>query len=212
MYIIDQIQQEVKSAMMHDATGHDWFHIERVVALAHILQEREGGDRDIITLATLLHDIGDAKITGTEETLLQIPKEIMNRYGVSGEMQGRVLEIIGQISFKGAHTIPTSLEGKIAQDADRLDGMGAIGIARCFAYGGAKGRLLWNPEQQPRDTFESSEEYRNYQSTSLNHFDEKLFKLKELINTQTARQIAEERDAFLRIFYNRFKDEWYGKA
>ncbi len=212
MSTIYQIQEEVKGAMADESTGHDWFHVERVLALAHSLQEQEGGDRDIITLATLLHDIGDAKITGSEETLLKMPKEIMDRYAIESDAQEKIIEIISQISFKGAHTVPTTLEGKIVQDADRLDGIGAIGIARCFAYGGAKGRLLWNPGQKPIDNFESVEQYRNYQSTSLNHFDEKLFKLKDLMNTTTAKHIAEERDAFLRIFYDRFKNEWHGKA
>ncbi len=208
---IERITAYVKQAMSDEATGHDWFHVERVVAMTQRLALEEGADEAVTLLAALLHDIGDIKLTGDASTLLGVPTTIMDEHGVSADVRDRVLAVISEISFAGKHTSPTTLEAQVVQDADRLDALGAIGIARCFAYGGHKGRVLWNPDEPPLSEFTDKQAYYNHQGSSLNHFDEKLFKLKDHFNTTTAKRIAAERDAFLHEFYIRFKDEWYGQ-
>lgn len=207
---LDKITEYVRDKMAGEGSGHDFWHIQRVLNNAMNIQKSEGGDIEVIKLSCLLHDIGDYKVTGKHDTELSIPKEIMTKFEVSESFQTQVLNNIAQNSFRGQHQMPESLEGKITQDADRLDAIGAIGIARCFYYGGSIHKEMWNPEIAPRESFESAEQYMQHQNSSLNHFDEKLFKLKDLMNTQTAKKIADSRDQFLHKFYERFKKEWEG--
>ena len=208
--IIPVIEARVRERMQADATGHDWWHIDRVRRTARTISEREGGDPDRVELIALLHDIDDWKLT-PENQSGTIAYDWMIELGMSPAESQEICAIIERISFKGrgvADDMP-SLEGQIVQDADRLDAIGAIGIARCFAYGGAKGRTLYDPEHPPAH-HNSFEDYQTKSGPSLNHFHEKLLHLKERLNTQTAREIAEERHAFLERFLEQFLREWSG--
>ena len=194
-----------------DVTGHDVHHIERVLKMARILQSREGGDLQSIELAAVLHDISDHKFNGG---LLNsggdVAREMLLEQNFPEETCVRVAEIVNQVSFKGAHTeVATKLskEAQIVQDADRLDALGAIGIARTFAYGGFKHQAFYDPTLDPvlHTTFE---QYVSAKTTSINHFHEKLLLLKSRLNTPTAVKIAEERHLFLEEFLIRFYKEW----
>ena len=208
--IITQTIAFVKQQLAADATGHDWWHVHRVWKMALTLAEQEGGDLFVIQLSALLHDIADWKFhDGDDKKGEVVAREWIVSRGVDEEIVKQVCQIISQVSFKGAgvevqmHT----LEGKIVQDADRLDALGTIGIARAFAYGGYKGRQMYNPDVAPikHQTFE---QYKANQGTTLNHFYEKLFLLKDRMNTATAKEIAEERHRYMEEFVERFKKEW----
>jgi uncharacterized protein len=202
----------VKSKLHGDCTGHDWWHIYRVWKMAVYLSVREGGNKYIIQLAALLHDVADWKFNnGSESIGVQKIKEWLTGQNVDNETIIQVCEIIEKISFKGAGVAheSLSLEGKIVQDADRLDALGAIGIARTFAYGGAKGREMHNPEIKPV-LHQSFDDYKNKQSTTINHFYEKLLLLKDQMNTATAQHLAIKRHHFLDAFLNQFQSEWKG--
>lgn len=208
--IKDQTITFVKQQLATDTTGHDWEHVYRVWKMAVELARHEGGDLFVIELAALLHDIADWKFHNGEERKGEVvAKQWLESLLVDGGLIKMVCRIIGEVSFKGAKVeIQTStLESKIVQDADRLDALGSIGIARAFAYGGFKGRQMFNPEVPPV-FHQSFEQYKSSQSTTINHFYEKLFLLKDLMNTQTAKRIAEERHRFMEDFVKRFKDDW----
>lgn len=223
----------VRSALARDASGHDWWHIHRVHQNALALWRVEGGDRFTIELAALLHDLDDWKLTGetpapgsltAEEQAIpplgDAPGEPypvraeawMRHLGVETAIREHVCEIIAGLSFKGAQvaTPMRTLEGQIVQDADRLDAIGAIGIARAFAYGGHKGRLLYDPATPPQ-MHASFEAYRQSNGATLNHFYEKLLLLKDRMNTPTAKRIATERHAFMEAFLAQFLQEWEGE-
>lgn len=208
--IKDQTITFVKQQLATDATGHDWEHVHRVWKMAVELARHEGGDLFVIELAALLHDIADWKFhNGDERRGEVVAQQWLESLLVNEGIIKMVCRIIGEVSFKGAKVeIQTStLESKIVQDADRLDALGSIGIARAFAYGGFKGRQMFNPEVPPV-FHQSFEQYKSSQSTTINHFYEKLFLLKDLMNTQTAKRIAEERHRFMEDFVKRFKDDW----
>ncbi|MGG2015466.1 HD domain-containing protein [Bacillus sp. S10(2024)] len=198
----------VKSILEKDASGHDWYHVERVHKLAIALFEKEGGNRFVIEMAALLHDVADEKLNESEETGMKKVTDWLELLGVHQEEARHIVHIIANMSYKGGNggTVAT-LEGKIVQDADRLDALGAIGIARTFAYGGAKGRLLYDPNILPRETM-TKEEYRKNDEPSLNHFYEKLLKLKDLMNTVAAKEEAEERHRYMEQFIDQFMKEW----
>lgn len=198
----------VKNILEKDASGHDWYHIERVHKLAIALFEKEGGNRFVIEMAALLHDVADEKLNESEEAGMKKVTDWLDLLGVSKEDARHIVHIIANMSYKGGHggTVAT-LEGEIVQDADRLDALGAIGIARTFAYGGAKGRLMYDPTISPRDTM-TKEEYRKNDEPSLNHFYEKLLKLKDLMNTVAAKEEAEERHRYMEQFIDQFMKEW----
>ncbi|MFX3625307.1 MAG: HD domain-containing protein [Ectobacillus sp.] len=207
---IEQTILFVKDILGNDASGHDWYHVERVHKLAVAICEREGGNRFIIEMAALLHDVADEKLNKSEEEGLQRVQQWLSQLGVEEEL-AHILHIIANMSFKGGHGGKVeTLEGKIVQDADRLDALGAIGIARTFAYGGAKGRLMYDPNIPPREKM-TKEEYRTANEPSLNHFYEKLFKLKDLMNTEAARQLAQERHQYMEQFIQQFMKEWNAK-
>jgi uncharacterized protein len=208
--IIEKVEQVVKELLQNDASGHDWYHIDRVRKIALKIQHVEGGNRFIIELAALLHDVPDEKLNDSEEAGMKKLNDILSMLQLSDTDKEHILTIIKNMSYKGGNGGElTTLEGKIVQDADRLDALGAIGIARTFAYGGKKGHLMYDPEVPIRDKM-SIEEYRHGKSTSLNHFYEKLFKLKDTMNTETGRRIAEERHAFMEQFVHEFMKEWNG--
>lgn len=210
MSLVVRIEKIVKEALEADASGHDWYHINRVVQNAKHLQSLEGGDPLIIEIAALLHDISDHKLNGG---ILndggRVSREILIKEGASEAFADQVAQIVDSVSFKGAEVQDKvdSLEAKIVQDADRLDAIGAIGIARAFAYGGAKGQAMYDPELDP--TLHSSfEDYVNSKTTSINHFHEKLLLLRDRLHTATAKKIGQERHDFMLAFLKQFDREW----
>jgi uncharacterized protein len=209
--IIHQAEQFVRNELSHDSSGHDWWHIERVRRTAVSIALQEDADPFVCELAALLHDIADEKIAGSEEAGLRKVREWLAIQQVDSADSEHILEIIATMSFKGGKGIPMrTLEGEVVQDADRLDALGAVGIGRTFAYSGAKGQLMYDPSIPARVSM-TQEQYRNEKSTAINHFPEKLFKLKERMNTDYARQLAEERHRFMEEFVTRFMEEWEGK-
>lgn len=208
--LIDRIHIYVKSSFKHDATGHDWHHINRVYNMAVHLQELEGGDLTIIKLAALLHDISDHKLNGGQLNIGgQVGYELLRKEGCSKKIAEKVRDIIDSVSFKGAKVIDktTSWEAKIVQDADRLDAIGAIGIARAFAYGGNKNRPMYEPEKKPT-LHTNFEQYAKDKSHTINHFHEKLLLLKDRLHTDTAKKIGNERHAFMEVYLKQFMNEW----
>ncbi len=211
MQLLAEARAHVRARLAHDSSGHDWWHIERVVRLARRLAEEEGADVFLCELAALTHDLADWKINPDEAQAVADLRAWLEEQGADAATIAAVLEIITSMSFKGGSQPPMrTLEGKIVQDADRLDAIGAIGIARAFAYGGAKGLLLHNPEETPRVQMTVAE-YMSRQAATLTHFYEKLLKLKDCMNTATARRLAEHRHAVLEHFLEEFLAEWQGE-
>lgn len=211
--ILEYIENWVKKKLPPDPTGHDWHHAERVRRMAVTIHQHEGGNRLIIECAALLHDVYDWKFNSDDETkhLGQI-QSMLHQWNMDQADIISVVEIIRNTSFKGAGTeqVELSLEGKIVQDADRLEALGAIGIARALAYGGFRGRLIYNPDVPPQ-MHQSFEEYKTRQSTTINHFYEKLLLLKDRMNTPTGRRFAEQRHQFMETFLKHFFNEWTSK-
>jgi len=201
--------------MEGEGSGHDWWHVWRVWQSAERLARTERkADRVVVSLGALLHDVGDWKFHGgDEEAAPREAAKVLRRARAGGEIVDRVAQVCREISYKGARVAdrPTSLEARIVQDADRLDAIGALGVARAFAYGGAKGRLLYEPGVKPvlHGSFAA---YKKSKSHTINHFHEKLLLLKDRLHTKEARRIARERHAFLGTFLKRFHAEWAGKA
>jgi uncharacterized protein len=210
--IIEQTKTFVRSQLGDDATGHDWFHVDRVRRTAlHICKQEQAGDPYIIEMAALLHDIPDEKLNDSAE----LGKNKLDSFLQSIEMpegtRDSIVQIIDTISYKGgSKTELKTIEAKIVQDADRLDAIGAIGIARTFAYGGKKGQPIYDPSINVREEM-SLEEYRKGKSTSIHHFYEKLLKLKDLLNTETAKEMAESRHQTMVDFLEQFYLEWDGQ-
>ncbi|TDK60438.1 HD domain-containing protein [Bacillus salipaludis] len=211
--IIEQAEMFVQSELGEDATGHDWFHVDRVRRNALYINEQEkSGDPFIIEMAALLHDIPDEKLNETTETGEAKLDEFLKTIELSKDEIQQIKKIIASISFKGGRKVKLdSIEAKIVQDADRLDAIGAIGIARVFAYGGKKGQQIYDPSYQIREEM-TIEEYRKGKSTSIHHFYEKLLKLKDLLNTETAKKMAEGRHQMMEIFLEQFYQEWNGQS
>lgn len=203
----------VKKQLTGAEGGHDWFHIERVYRNALLIAADVNCDLLVVKLAALLHDIADSKFHNGDETVG--PKratEFLQLKQVDSNTIEHVVKIIENISFKGGNVIQNfdSVELQIVQDADRLDAIGAVGIARAFNYGGFKGRALYDPEIKPR--FEMNrEEYKKSDGPTVNHFYEKLLKLSSKMNTDSAKQIAAQRHEFLELFLTQFYDEWEGR-
>ena len=200
----------VKEKLEGAEAGHDWFHIERVWKLSKKIAEKEGGNLEVIELSALLHDIADPKFHNGDETLaLKISQNFLEELHVEGELIEQVLFVIKNISFKNRAEAPENppLELQIVQDADRLDAIGAIGIARTFNFGGFKNNLMYHPEIKPNLGM-NKEEYKKSNGTTINHFYEKLLLLKDLMNTETAKKIASERHDFMLQFLDEFYKEW----
>ena len=212
--LVERVSRSVRRAMAGDGTGHDWWHVWRVWRTAVRLAKTEPrADRTIVELGALLYDLGDWKLHGGD--LEAAPREaarLLERLGAGEALRRRVGQVCREISFKGAGVAdrPTTLEARIVQDADRLDALGAVGIARTFAYGGAKGRLIYEPGVRPvlHGSFAS---YRRSKSHTINHFHEKLLLLRDRLHTRGARRIARERHAYLVGFLKRFHAEWDGR-
>jgi len=210
MNLIENTVAFVKEKLEGAEAGHDWFHIERVWKLSKKIAEKEGGNLDVIELSALLHDIADPKFHNGNETMaLEISRNFLESEMVSEEIILQVLFIIKNISFKNRGELPENLplELEIVQDADRLDAIGAIGIARTFNFGGFKNNLMYHPEIKPNLGMKK-EEYKKSNGTTINHFYEKLLLLKDLMNTKTAKKIASERHDFMLHFLDEFYKEW----
>lgn len=203
--ILKKTKAFVKDKLYKESSGHDWFHTKRVYNLATYICEKEGGDDFIIKMTALLHDIDDWKFSNNSKTTENFLKSL----NIDEESIHEIMNIITTMSYKGGvvDSSQNNIEGKIVQDADRLDAIGAIGIARAFTYGGSKNRLMYDPDIKPMD-FQSLDEVKNLNNHTINHFYEKLLKLRDLINTDTAQQIAEERHRFIEIYLDEFFYEW----
>ena len=213
--IISKTIKFVKEELKNAEGGHDWFHIERVFNNALLISKEEKVDILVVSLAALLHDIADAKFHEGDETIG--PKKAMaflESQHVCKEITNHVLFIIQHISFKNSLDTNTktiySKELQVVQDADRLDAIGAIGIARCFNYGGFKNRAIYNPEILPKLNI-AKEAYKKSTAPTINHFYEKLLLLKDKMNTKSAKKIATKRHSFMELFLEQFYDEWNGK-
>lgn len=211
--VVNKTAEYIKEKLLGEGSGHDWWHIYRVWRNAINISKNEKVDLFTVELAALLHDIADWKFNdGNEDIGPQLAREWLEKMSVDEKVISHVCDIIKNISFKGAgvENKINTIEGMVVQDADRLDAIGAIGIARTFAYGGNKNREMYNPEIKPgfHKTFE---EYKKNNSTTVNHFYEKLLLLKDLMNTNTARDIAEQRHKFMEDFLKQFFEEWEGK-
>jgi uncharacterized protein len=211
--IIARTMGYVKAELIEAEAGHDWFHTCRVWKMACHITEQESGNRLVVELAALLHDIADSKFNdGEEEAGPRKATRFLKELGVEDEIIDPVENIIRHISFKGGNhqQVFRSPELAIVQDADRLDAIGAIGIARTFNYGGFKNRELYNPEIKPKLDM-TKEEYKNSTAPTINHFYEKLLLLKDRMNTKTGRAIAENRHRFMEQFLDEFYGEWEGR-
>ena len=210
--IIIQTKKFVQNKLQGESSGHDWWHVYRVWKNSIYISRRENADLFVTQLAALLHDIADWKFHGGNENVgPEVAREWLEKLYVNEDIISQVLEIIKDISFKGAgvKTPMKTIEGMVVQDADRLDAIGAIGIGRAFAYGGYKGREMYNPHIKPV-MHESFEQYKNNTGPTINHFYEKLLGLKDLMNSKTARELAEDRHEFMGQFLDRFLEEWEG--
>jgi uncharacterized protein len=208
--VIAEAKLFAKEQLEGDASGHDWWHIDRVTRTALLIGGEEGADLFICELAALLHDVADEKLNPSLEAGLAKVSDWLVTQEVEQAAIKQVMDIIGTISYKGGHNPPvSSKEGQVVQDADRLDALGAIGIARTFAYSGWKGQLIHDPGQSARTKL-TAEAYRKGKSTAIHHFDEKLLKLKDLMNTVSGKRIAEERHHVMERFLEQFHREWDG--
>ncbi|WP_320815946.1 HD domain-containing protein [Flavobacterium sp.] len=212
--IIDNTILFVKKQLENAEGGHDWFHIERVYKNALLIaKSEENCNLEVVKLGALLHDIADSKFHNGDETVgPKVAREFLEKENVAEETINHVVVIIENISFKGGNFENkfTSKELEIVQDADRLDALGAIGIARTFNYSGFKNRAIYNPNIAPKFNM-SKEEYKNSEAPTINHFYEKLLLLKDKMNTQSGKKIAEERHLYMENFLSQFYAEWEGE-
>lgn len=205
--VLDGLLSDLQEFFKNDYSGHDFNHTMRVYKLAYNIAIQEHANLEIVSLAALLHDVDDVKLT--QSINYQNARLLMNKYGID-KVQEEVIAIIQDVSFKGNQSkSPSTLEGKIVQDADRLDAIGAIGIARAFTFGGNHNRPLYNDENPVLNMDEAS--YRQHKSSTINHFYEKLLLLKDMMNTDTAKELAYQRHQFMMNYLEEFYDEIEGK-
>jgi uncharacterized protein len=211
--IIDKTIVFVKDTLAHAEGGHDWFHIERVYKNSLLIAKQETVDAFVVSLGALLHDIADSKFHNGDDTIgPKIAREFLFDLNVDSTIIEHVVNIIENISFNKSldgNLVFSSNELKVIQDADRLDAIGAIGIARCFNYGGFKNRTLYNPDIKPNLNMTKTE-YKNSTAPTINHFYEKLLLLKDKMNTKTGKEIAEKRHEFMKLYLDQFYNEWNG--
>lgn len=210
--LVKDTKEFVKGELANAEGGHDWWHAWRVWKLASRIAQDEKADLSIVETAALVHDIADAKFNvGDEESGKKKIRDFLGTTGLSPEKIEHVITIVAGISFGSGKLdgVKKTKEFMVVQDADRLDAMGAIGIARAFNYGGYKGRQLYNPAIASKLNMTPAE-YRDHAAPTINHFHEKLLKLKDLMNTSTAREIATERHAYMQEYIRRFHEEWDG--
>ena len=205
--VLDGLLSDLQEFFKNDYSGHDYNHTMRVYKLAYNIAIQEHANLEIVSLAALLHDVDDFKLT--QSINYQNARLLMNKYGID-KAQEEVIAIIQDVSFKGNQSkSPSTLEGKIVQDADRLDAIGAIGIARAFTFGGNHNRPLYNDENPVLNMDEAS--YRQHKSSTINHFYEKLLLLKDMMNTDSAKRLASMRHQFMLNYLEEFYDEIEGK-
>ena len=211
--IIKNTAEFVQTSLKDAEGGHDWFHILRVWNNAKLIVKNEKVDEFVVELGALLHDIADSKFYKGDETIgPKMARAFLEKENVDNSIIEHVENIISNISYKGGNFNQTfkSPELDVIQDADRLDAIGAVGIARCFNYGGFKNRPLYNPDIAP-NLNQTKEEYKNSEAPTINHFYEKLLLLKDKMNTQTGKKIAENRHIYMETFLQQFYNEWEGK-
>lgn len=207
---INLLIEHIKPFFEQDNSGHDWFHIQRVYENALYIQSFEGGDPEVVALTALLHDISDHKLNGGHMNKGgEEAAKVLRQLEYDPVIIDRVSALIDHISYKGSHVADKAIciEQQIVQDADRLDAIGAIGIARAFAYGGHKDRPMYTPHIQP-EIHDSFEKYANAKSHTINHFYEKLLLLKDRMHTETGKRMAQERHDFMELFLKQFYKEW----
>jgi uncharacterized protein len=215
--ILEKLSAAVKEKMSSQGAGHDWWHVYRVWKMATHLAKDEKADLFVVELGALLHDIADYKFHGGDYSVgPRVAREMLEELKVEPRVIAHVYDIVENISFKGGikkETLKT-IEGKIVQDADRLDAIGAIGVARAFAFGGSRNRSMHHPGYKPQ-TYKNKEEYvaafHKNEGTTVNHFYEKLLLLKDLMNTKAAKKIAKARHEYMEDFLERFYSEWEGR-
>lgn len=208
--ILEKTIDFVKETLQHAEGGHDWWHIQRVLNLARKIAEHEAADIFVVQLGALLHDIADSKFNNGDENVgPQKADDFLKSLHIDEEVITHIKHIIINISFKGGKEKQkfNSIELQIIQDADRLDALGAIGIARAFNYGGFKGRELYNPDIKPNMSM-TKEEYKAAKAPTINHFYEKLLLLSDRMNTKKGKEMAQQRHEFMLQFLNQFYDEW----
>ena len=206
--VFTEARSFVESLFAGDSGGHDIWHTVRVHDLARTICSEEGGDEGIVRMAALLHDADDRKLFG--DNGLANAWGFMSSHGIPYDVAEKVCTIISQISFKGSDSVtPDTIEGRIVQDADRLDAIGAIGIARAFAYGGSRGRAMHIPGETPKEGMDAEQYFAN-SGTTINHFYEKLLLLRDMMGTATGRRMAEARHAYMVGFLEEFSAEWDG--
>jgi uncharacterized protein len=209
--VLAEAEAYVREVLAGDASGHDWWHIARVRNLARHIAREEQANGYICELAALLHDVADDKIAGDEATGLANVRRWLDGHDVAAADADAVMEIISTMSFGGGKKPPMqTLEGRVVQDADRLDAIGALGIARAFAFGGTRGRALYDPDDPPRE-YTNKADYRASDSPTINHFYEKLLLLKERMNTPYAKKLAEHRHQVMEQYLDEFYAEWAGE-
>jgi uncharacterized protein len=205
--LIRKTEGYIQKFFRNEGSGHDWWHIYRVRNYSLKIAQKEGGNLFLIEMAALLHDLDDWKLKS--EFSKNRTEKWLQKSGAASEEVSKIIEIISQVSFKGAgvDTNPTTIEAQIVQDADRLDAIGAIGIARAFAYGGNKDRLIYHPDIQP-ELHNNFQSYKNNTAPTINHFYEKLLLLKDRMNTTEGKRLAEIRHEFMLDFLDHFFSEW----
>ena len=210
--MVNNALEYIKEIFSGDSGGHDYYHTVRVYKIATEIAKQEYADVNIVQLADLLHDVDDKKISPETHATKKNAVDFMTANGVDADIINIVCKIIDEVSFAGTDSVvPSTIEGKCVQDADRLDAIGAIGIARTFAYGGSRGRKIYDPDIKPRIGMSKEEYQKNMNSTSINHFYEKLLLLKDMMNTTAGKKLAEHRQAVMQEFLNEFMAEWKGE-
>ena len=208
--LVQNATKFIKEIFQNDFSGHDFFHSMRVYRTAINIAEVEHADMAVVALAALLHDVDDRKLSPMTAEKKENAVRFMRSQNVPESKIRQVCQIIDEVSFKGTDSVrPSTPEGKCVQDADRLDALGAIGIARTFAYGGSHNRTIYDPELPPRTAMNQAQYYSS-KSTSLNHFYEKLFLLEGMMNTETGKAIARKRTQYMQQFVDEFLNEWDG--
>lgn len=208
--LVQNATKFIKEIFQNDFSGHDFFHSMRVYRTAINIAEAEHADMEVVALAALLHDVDDRKLSPMTAEKKENAARFMRSQNVPESEIRQVCQIIDEVSFKGTDSVrPSTPEGKCVQDADRLDALGAIGIARTFAYGGSHNRAIYDPELPPRAAMNQAQYYSS-KSTSLNHFYEKLFLLEGMMNTETGKAIARKRTQYMQQFVDEFLNEWDG--
>ena len=208
--LVQNATKFIKEIFQNDFSGHDFFHSMRVYRTAMKIAQAEHADMKVVALAALLHDVDDRKLSPMTAEKKENAARFMHSQNMSESEIRQVCQIIDEVSFKGTDSVrPSTLEGKCVQDADRLDALGAIGIARTFAYGGSHNRAIYDPELPPRTAMNQAQYYSS-KSTSLNHFYEKLFLLEGMMNTETGKAIARKRTQYMQQFVDEFLNEWDG--